>query len=954
MKHLNYRLLVSILIFSCNILFPQSYVYISPKDNSILVSLKTNIILRSNEDINPASLSPDEFSISGSISGAHQGKVKLSDDNKTILFMPDKQFAANENVNVNIYRGIRTTDGRYLPLDEIHFKTTPLEHRINSNPGIAQSVKNISAVPVFKSINKFLSTDSLPTDYPQVNVGTSNNPSPGNIFITNQGRGDTSIGYFLMILNNDGSTLEYKKLPKPANLFKMEPDGDLSYNITADGTRIILDTSLSPIDTFQCGNGYKANGHDFLLLPNGHAIMFANDREPVNMSKIVAGGDTNAIVTGVIVQELDASKNVVFQWRSWDYIPDTDSYYDLTAASIDLLHANGLAVDADGNILVSMRHLSSIVKINRQTGDVMWMLGGKQNNFTFINEHEYNAPTYFSYQHDIAVLPNGDITLFDNGNQHSPEYSRAVEYKLDENNMTATLVWEYRHNPDIFATSMGSVQRLPDGNTMVGWGQGSALINNPIFTEVTPEGSIALEFYLPKTEYSYRAYVYPWKSQQPEATAVNQQNLYEGNTYNFNNDSSSTGISVKFNSLTTTSLSPEAVVNRFSYAPMHPVFYSKAPIFEAEYFSIIGNGIASFSGTVKIDLNNYPLVTNPAETIIYARSSTGNNFVPLATSYDPQDDLLTFTTSSFGDFAFGIPKDIDSSYTPVQVLPKDSALVDEEVPVNLVWGKRGLVQSYHLQVSTDPSFNNLVVDDQSVNSTSYLFNSPPNNTVYYWRVNNTNALGTSNWSNVRRFITSPPYIKVLSPDGGERINLDSNYVIRWQSDITDTLNVELVEGNNIASVISDGVAYGTKAILWHVPSNLKPDTTYKIKVASKSNSSLSGTSISDFTISSGVTSIDALNSGINSFELFQNYPDPFNPSTVIEYSLPVESQVRIIIFNTLGQKVTTLVNSKQKSGNYKVSWNASGIASGIYFYSLKAENNSGKDFYTVKKMILLK
>ena len=118
-----------------------------------------------------------------------------------------------------------------------------------------------------------------------------------------------------------------------------------------------------------------------------------------------------------------------------------------------------------------MRHLSSIVKINRKTGDVMWILGGKQNEFTFINEHGENAPTYFSYQHDISVLPNGNFTLFDNGEQHSPNYSRGVEYKLDVPNKTATLVWEYRHLPnDIYAAAMGSVERLPNGNYIVGWG----------------------------------------------------------------------------------------------------------------------------------------------------------------------------------------------------------------------------------------------------------------------------------------------------------------------------------------------------------------------------------------------------------------------------------------------------------------------------------------------------
>ena len=86
-----------------------------------------------------------------------------------------------------------------------------------------------------------------------------------------------------------------------------------------------------------------------------------------------------------------------------------------------------------------------------------------------------------------------------------------------------------------------------------------------------------------------------------------------------------------------------------------------------------------------------------------------------------------------------------------------------------------------------------------------------------------------------------------------------------------------------------------------------------------------------------------------SFSLKQNYPNPFNPSTVISYQLPVISDVEVSIFNLLGQKVVTLVSEKQKAGYHQLEWNASGYASGVYYYQLVAG-----EYKEVKKMILLR
>jgi hypothetical protein len=91
------------------------------------------------------------------------------------------------------------------------------------------------------------------------------------------------------------------------------------------------------------------------------------------------------------------------------------------------------------------------------------------------------------------------------------------------------------------------------------------------------------------------------------------------------------------------------------------------------------------------------------------------------------------------------------------------------------------------------------------------------------------------------------------------------------------------------------------------------------------------------------------------FSLEQNYPNPFNPSTRIRYSIPFESNVKVTVFNTLGEEVKELTNEMKGAGTYEVSFNSLGISSGVYFYSIAANSIDGKQsFRETKKMILLK
>jgi hypothetical protein len=96
-----------------------------------------------------------------------------------------------------------------------------------------------------------------------------------------------------------------------------------------------------------------------------------------------------------------------------------------------------------------------------------------------------------------------------------------------------------------------------------------------------------------------------------------------------------------------------------------------------------------------------------------------------------------------------------------------------------------------------------------------------------------------------------------------------------------------------------------------------------------------------------------------SFTLKQNYPNPFNPTTKIEFSLPVASDVKLVVYNILGQQVASLINGQRSAGNHSVLWNANDsngmkLSSGIYFYMLKASGIDGNEFQEIKKMVLLK
>jgi hypothetical protein len=88
---------------------------------------------------------------------------------------------------------------------------------------------------------------------------------------------------------------------------------------------------------------------------------------------------------------------------------------------------------------------------------------------------------------------------------------------------------------------------------------------------------------------------------------------------------------------------------------------------------------------------------------------------------------------------------------------------------------------------------------------------------------------------------------------------------------------------------------------------------------------------------------------LKSYALEQNYPNPFNPSSTIKFSLPKNNLVRIDLYNTLGQRVKTILNKQMRAGQHEVEFKAQNLASGVYYYKIEAG-----DFQDMKKMVLIK
>ncbi|TFH39690.1 MAG: T9SS type A sorting domain-containing protein [Bacteroidia bacterium] len=363
------------------------------------------------------------------------------------------------------------------------------------------------------------SAQTIPvSDYfPDIKILNSNGPSPGYFFLGTQGVSAPGAMHYIAIVDNWGTPVFFRVMPNVSISMRLLDDGTISYVHGVPRKLYLLNEMLDIIDVMST-SGYKMDGHDYAIDDGNdyNRIMFAQYNRTVDMSQLVEGGYTEAVIDESIVQEFDVDNNLLWSWRTEDHFSILDGneespFVNFTDAGIDYAHLNSVAISSDTSIYLSTRHMDEITNIDRRSGEIIWRLGGKNNQFTFLND-----TVGFSHQHCPRKLPNGNILIFDNGNLHDPQFSSAVEYQLDEVNMTATLVNRLRRDPDGFSVRDGSTQRLENGNTIITWGPGW-----PSVTEFHPDGSIAIEFDFTEHSLSPRIEKYMWKTSIFESSVEN-------------------------------------------------------------------------------------------------------------------------------------------------------------------------------------------------------------------------------------------------------------------------------------------------------------------------------------------------------------------------------------------------------------------------------------------------
>jgi len=733
-----------------------------------------------------------------------------------------------------------------------------------------------------------------PPDFPAFTV-TAHDPgavAEGYLFL-NTTEVSTNVGSFAMILRNDGTPVWYQRMTNVAIDFKPLPNGllhsaEFYHTLSWTGGGVvnhrILDENSTLRETISTGNGYLPESHDIEVLPNGNVLLLSYYQSQMDLSQVATGAYPNALVAGAVLQELNAQRDVVWQWRSWDYYA-FQTYYapvlgrmpNLKNPVLDSFHINSVTMDSDENLLVSNFPVD-VQKINRQTGEVVWRLGGFGNQFTFVNVNPVEALGHFA-AHSVTRLPNGTILLYCNSDQQATRSSKVYEYALDETNKVARLVWSYAPNPAVYGWHAGNAQRLPNGNTLIGWGGGGIVpgvggITNrqvPACTEVTPSGRVVFElkFNDPMVA-SYRAFRFPWPPTNRLEYAVTE--LSTGNEYVFEG----TGVSLEV--LDSPGGYNACIVTREPYAPVAPLFLATPPRVLPIRVRLSEYALGSISARISFDVTSFDL-DPPTDLTIYHRSQAGQGiFLPQPTEYNPTTrqlrTTLTLTTSGgdFGEFVFARPGLAHTALPPIlnevenyrgiqpfEVIAPLRAVagvtgsVNQSLPVHLSWSPKGFANSCELQIADDSSFDNLLVSQPYATSAFFVWSNAAPATTYCYRVRTRNDAGESDWS-TGSFQTAPPALTLTSPNGGEMWQRGSRYFIQWDDNLAEKVILDLYKGGAFLSSIRTNASTG--AYSWEVGLGLTPGSDYAIRIRSAANPALFDLSDQPFSIVDAPT-IDA-------------------------------------------------------------------------------------------------
>jgi hypothetical protein len=251
--------------------------------------------------------------------------------------------------------------------------------------------------------------------------------------------------------------------------------------------------------------GTPTDAHELHRLANGNYVLLSYPQEShVDLTGLQSLGNDETI-EDCEIQEIDPTGNLVWSWIATDHVdPVQESLVqNVTTGNgktvVDVFHCNSIDADADGNLLLSIRHASAAVYIERATGTVLWKLGGSATNKDGATNVQIvsDPQTTFSKQHDVRFLDPSHITMFDNHGGGPAGSARGVEYELDFRTNQATPVWQFLGSGQSQYT--GSFRRFPDGESVISWGYIPG--DTRVVTEVDAIGKVVLEISIDSSSY---------------------------------------------------------------------------------------------------------------------------------------------------------------------------------------------------------------------------------------------------------------------------------------------------------------------------------------------------------------------------------------------------------------------------------------------------------------------
>jgi hypothetical protein len=304
---------------------------------------------------------------------------------------------------------------------------------------------------------------------------------------------------------------------------------------TVAGEFFIYNQHYQKMMTIRPPRGAGLDLHEMLVTSQGNAYFVAT--KIVNANLTAYGGSANGEYADPIIEEENLrTHKIIFKWDMAAHVPLNDSFVlppKTPGTAWDPYHINSIDLSANASqLLISARHTWAIYDINHNSGQVLWELGGKQNQFqlpsALVTGPDDSA---FQYQHDARFVPGG-ISLFNNAGLGAPPDggpygpARGLILNLNIQKHTATLVSAYSHDPAIYASSQGNFQVFGNGDVLAGWGVDN-LADGTLSSEITEyssTGSVLADYDLAGQDVTYRAYSLPWVGlplSKPVAAAVN-------------------------------------------------------------------------------------------------------------------------------------------------------------------------------------------------------------------------------------------------------------------------------------------------------------------------------------------------------------------------------------------------------------------------------------------------